>query len=241
MDDMSTGIPTAGESGPRSSSRPWPFWARFVQLIVGLVLFGLSAALLVRGDLGLDPWDVFHQGLARATNMAIGTWIIIVGGAVLLLWIPLRMRPGIGTVCNVILIGLSLNLILDVMPVPHTLPVRWACLLGGIVLCGIATGLYIGASMGPGPRDGLMVGIANRGHSIRVVRTAIELAVLVTGFLLGGTVGIGTVLFAVGIGPIAHLTIPAFARTPAARRPRVRRGRALSVVPAQGEPECASG
>ncbi len=173
--------------------RTWPAWARFVQLIAGLVLYGTSQALLVRARLGLDPWDVFHQGLHRQTNLAIGTWTIIVGAAVLLLWIPLRQRPGLGTLCNVVLIGLA-----------------------GIVLCGVATGAYIGADMGPGPRDGLMVGLAARGHSLRIVRTAIELTVLVTGFLLGGTVGVGTVLFAVTIGPIAHVTIPALSRR---RRP----------------------
>jgi uncharacterized membrane protein YczE len=194
----------------------WPAWARFGQLIAGLVLYGTSQALLVRARLGLDPWDVFHQGLHRQTNLAIGTWTIIVGAAVLLLWIPLRQRPGVGTVCNVVLIGLSLNAILGVLPTPHAMAVRWVFLLSGIVLCGVATGAYIGADMGPGPRDGLMVGLAARGRSLRVVRTAIELTVLLTGFLLGGTVGIGTVLFAVTIGPIAHVTIPALSRR---RRP----------------------
>jgi uncharacterized membrane protein YczE len=181
-----------------------------VQLLIGLVAFGTSAAFLVRADLGLDPWDVLHQGLTRQTNLSIGTWTILVGAAVLLLWLPLRLRPGVGTVCNVVIIGLSLDAALRILPVPQDLAPRWGYLLGGIVLCGVATGTYIGAGFGPGPRDGLMVGLANRGHSIRVVRTAIELSVLVTGFSLGGTVGIGTVLFAVSIGPIAHVTIPAF-------------------------------
>jgi uncharacterized membrane protein YczE len=192
----------------------WPRWARFLQLMVGLVLYGTSQALLVRSDLGLDPWDVFHQGLARRTGLTIGTWVIVTGVAVLLLWIPLRQRPGIGTLCNALFLGLFLDGALALMPSPHELAVRWAFLIGGIVLCGIATGMYIGAALGPGPRDGLMVGLANRGHSLRVVRTVIELTVLVVGFLLGGTVGIGTALFAVGIGPIAHVTIPAFARGP---------------------------
>ena len=197
-----------------ATARPWPLWARLVQLFVGLVLYGISAALLVRGDLGLDPWDVFHQGLSRHTGLAIGTWIIIVGVAVLLLWIPLRLRPGVGTVSNAILIGLTMNWVLDVFPLVHNLALRWACLLGGIVLCGIATGAYIGAALGPGPRDGLMVGIAARGHSLRVVRTLLEVAVLIIGWFLGGTVGIGTVLFAILIGPIAHVTIPAFSHGP---------------------------
>ena len=211
----------------------WPLWARFIQLLGGLVLFGISEALLVRSDLGLDPWDVFHQGLARQTDLAIGTWSIIVGAVVLLLWIPLRQMPGIGTVCNVVVIGVSLNWVLEILPEPHSMPMRWLCLLSGILLCGVATGGYIGAALGPGPRDGLMVGLANRGHSIRVVRTAIELGVLVTGFLLGGTVGIGTVLFAVSIGPIAHITIPAFSHDQASK-PRCGQGRGLKRPP-EGE------
>lgn len=207
------------EEPARTSAATWPLWARFVQLLIGLVAFGTSEALLVRADLGLDPWDVFHQGLSRQTELSIGTWSILVGAVVLLLWVPLRLRPGIGTLCNVVIIGLSLDAVLRIVPVPQVLSVRWAYLVGGIVLCGVATGAYIGAALGPGPRDGLMVGLANRGHSIRVVRTVIELTVLVTGFLLGGTVGIGTVLFAVSIGPIAHVTIPALSHGRLVERP----------------------
>lgn len=201
---------TTDEGPAGATSAAWPLWARVVQLLIGLVAFGTSAAFLVRADLGLDPWDVLHQGLARQTNLSIGTWTILVGVVVLLLWFPLRLRPGVGTLCNVVIIGLSLDAALRILPAPQDLAPRWGYLLGGILLCGVATGTYIGAAFGPGPRDGLMVGLANRGHSIRVVRTAIELSVLATGFLLGGTVGIGTVLFAVSIGPIAHVTIPAF-------------------------------
>jgi uncharacterized membrane protein YczE len=197
-------------SDPTAARRPWPLWARVVQLLVGLAVFGGSDALLVRARLGLGPWDVLHQGLARHTPFAIGTWSIVVGAIVLLLWIPLRQRPGVGTICNIVLIGLSLNWILEVLPAPHSLILRWAYLLGGVAICGVATGVYIGAGLGTGPRDGLMIGLANRGHSIRVVRTAIELSVLVAGFLLGGTVGVGTLVFATAIGPIAHVTIPAF-------------------------------
>lgn len=221
-------------SQPVPAKASWPFWARLIQLFVGLVLYGVSAALLVRGDLGLDPWDVFHQGLSRHTNLAIGTWIIIVGAAVLLLWIPLRMRPGIGTISNAILIGLTMNWVLDVFPLVNNLALRWACLLGGIVLCGVATGAYIGAAMGPGPRDGLMVGIAARGHSLRAVRTILELTVLVIGWLMGGTVGIGTVLFAILIGPIAHVTIPALSRGTRAPPKPARQQRALAVDLAAG-------
>jgi uncharacterized membrane protein YczE len=181
---------------------------RLVQLYGGLVLYGVSNAMLVLAGLGLDPWDVFHQGLARQTGISIGTWVIIVGAMVLLLWIPLRQRPGLGTISNVVVIGLALDATLAVAPEPQHQAARWACLLGGIALNGFATGCYIGARFGPGPRDGLMTGLAARGHSIRAVRTAIELAVLATGFLLGGTVGIGTLLYAVSIGPLAHVLIP---------------------------------
>jgi uncharacterized membrane protein YczE len=190
-----------------------------VQLLGGLLLYGTSAALQVRSDLGLGPWDVLHQGLARHTNLAIGTWSILVGAAVLLLWIPLRQRPGIGTLCNVVLIGLSLDAVLGILPLASGLVQRWIYLGGGVALCGVATGAYIGAGLGPGPRDGLMVGLAKRGHSLRVVRTSIELTVLIAGAVLGGTVGIGTVLYAVSIGPLAHLTIPAFSRDPSPGRP----------------------
>jgi uncharacterized membrane protein YczE len=212
------------EPRPVPVRKPWPFWPRFVQLQIGLLLYGVSAAMLVRSRLGLDPWDVFHQGLARQTGLSIGTWVILVGFAVLLLWIPLRQRPGIGTVSNVFLIGVWLDLTLHVLPDVHVMAARVALMVGGIVLCGLATGLYIGAAMGPGPRDGLMVGIANRGHSIRVVRTSIEVLVLIVGWLLGGTVGVGTVLYALTIGLIAHVTIPAFSRGPVLRERLTRRG-----------------
>jgi uncharacterized membrane protein YczE len=186
--------------------------ARLIQLIGGLLLFGGSLALLVRSRLGLDPWDVFHQGLAIRSGIPIGTVTILVGAVVLLLWIPLGQRPGLGTVANVILVGLALDGTLAFLPAPTDLGARWAFLVAGIVLNGIATGAYIGAALGPGPRDGLMVGLANRGHSLRIVRTAIELTVLVAGWLLGGTVGIGTVLFAITIGPIVHVTLPVLTR-----------------------------
>jgi uncharacterized membrane protein YczE len=184
---------------------------RLAQLYGGLVLYGVSSSLLVLAGLGLDPWDVFHQGLSRTFGLAIGTWAIIVGLVVLLLWIPLRQRPGIGTVSNVVLVGLTMNVVLGHVHPPHALGVRIACLLVGILLNGVATGAYIGAGFGPGPRDGLMTGFAARGHSIRVVRTSIELTVLAIGWLLGGTVGVGTVLYALAIGPLAHVFVPLFA------------------------------
>jgi uncharacterized membrane protein YczE len=185
---------------------------RLLQLYGGLVLYGISSSLLVLAGLGLDPWDVFHQGLSRTFGLAIGTWAIIVGALVLLLWIPLRQRPGIGTASNVVLIGLTMNLVLGHVHAPHAMAARVACLLVGVFLNGVATGAYIGAGLGPGPRDGLMTGLAARGHSIRVVRTGLELTVLVTGWLLGGTVGVGTVVYALSIGPLAHVFIPLFAR-----------------------------
>lgn len=184
---------------------------RLLQLAMGLALYGFSDGLLVLAGLGLDPWDVFHQGLARHTSLPIGTWVIIVSGAVMLLWIPLRQWPGLGTLCNAVVIGLVINLTIFVLPAPSALPVRAVMLVLAVGLNGLATGAYIGAGLGPGPRDGLMVGIARRGHSVRVVRTSIELTVLVAGFLLGGTVGIGTVLYAVSIGPPAHFFIPLLA------------------------------
>src|SRR5215467_3969930 len=184
---------------------------RLVQLYTGLLLYGVSSSLLVLAGLGLDPWDVFHQGRSRTFGLAIGTWAIIVGVAVLLLWIPLRQRPGIGTVSNVILVGLTMNVVLGHVHAPHAMAARVACLVCGVFFNGVATGMYIGAGFGPGPRDGLMTGLAARGHSIRVVRTAIELTVLGAGWLLGGTVGIGTVVYAVTIGPLAHYLMPLLA------------------------------
>jgi uncharacterized membrane protein YczE len=147
----------------------------------------------------------------RCCGIPTGTWAIIVGAAVLLLWIPLRQRPGLGTLCNVVLIGVVIDVALATVTPPHSLPVRAVVMLSAVVLNGAATGLYIGAGFGPGPRDGLMTGFAARGHSLRVVRTGIEVTVLVIGWLLGGTVGVGTVVYAVCIGPLAHVFVPLFA------------------------------
>jgi uncharacterized membrane protein YczE len=184
---------------------------RFAQLAAGLVLYGVSASMLVLAALGLDPWDVLHQGLSRQLGLGIGTWAIIASVFVLALWWPLRQRAGVGTVANAVVVGLVMNLVLGAFDTPGALGARVALLVGGVVLNGIATGMYIGAGMGPGPRDGLTTGLADRGHSIRVVRTAIEVTVLIAGFALGGTVGIGTLLYALAIGPISHITIPAMA------------------------------
>jgi uncharacterized membrane protein YczE len=167
--------------------------------------------MLVLAGLGLDPWDVLHQGLSRTLGLGIGTWAIIVSFVVFVGWLGLRQRLGVGTLVNAVVVGLVIDLTVSTFHAPHALWARAALLAGGVAGNGIATGLYIGAGLGPGARDGLTTGIASRGHSIRVVRTTIEAAVLATGFLLGGTVGIGTLLYAVAIGPITHQTIPALA------------------------------
>lgn len=189
-------------------------WGRRLgQLYLGLVLYGVSAAMQVQAGLGLGPWDVLHQGIAFRLDRAIGTISIAVGALVLLLWIPLRQRLGLGTVSNVLVVGLAVNATLAVLPAQHGTAVRVALLAGAVLLCGVATGMYICAGFGPGPRDGLMTGIARRaGISIRLSRTIVELTVLLTGWLLGGTVGVGTVLFAVTIGPLSQLFLRLFAR-----------------------------
>jgi len=184
---------------------------RLVQLYAGLVLYGTSMATQIRAALGLDPWDVFHQGLARHTGLAFGTITMIVGAAVLLLWIPLRQRPGLGTISNVFVIGLSVDAALALIPAPHGLLTRFVVLAAAIVLNGVAGGLYIGARFGPGPRDGLMTGFSRRsGYSVRLVRTCIEVTVLGAGLLLGGSVGIGTIAYALAIGPLVQLFLPLF-------------------------------
>lgn len=212
-----------------SLSVPDRLGRRLIQLYTGLALYGASSALLVESGLGLEPWNVLHQGLAELTGLTIGVVSIFVGAAVLLLWIPLRQRPGLGTVSNVFVVGIAMDGTLALVPDAHALASRVALLVAGIVLNGVATGLYIAASFGPGPRDGLMTGLHRRtGRSIRLVRTAIELAVVATGFALGGTVGIGTVLYAVAIGPLAQLFLRVFA-VPAASDG--------STVVAAGQPE----
>jgi uncharacterized membrane protein YczE len=179
-----------------------------VQLYVGLACYGISAAMMVRARLGLDPWDVLHQGIAHRTGHAIGTVSVVVGVFVLLLWLPLPQRPGLGTVSNVLVVGLAMNQALRVLPAQHDFTAQLAMLVGAIVLCGLATGMYISAGLGPGPRDGLMTGYALRtGLSIRLTRTVLELTVLGVGWLLGGSVGLGTVLFAVWIGPLSQLSL----------------------------------
>jgi uncharacterized membrane protein YczE len=185
---------------------------RVVQLYVGLVLYGASAAWMVRAGLGLGPWDVLHQGVAELSGISIGVVSVIVGAVVLLLWVPLRQRPGLGTVSNVFVVGLSMDAALWITPAPEALLVRIPLLAGAVLLNGVATGLYISARFGAGPRDGLMTGLHDvTGRSVRLVRTLIEVAVLATGWLLGGSVGVGTVVYALAIGPLAQVFLRLFA------------------------------
>ncbi|WP_282702555.1 hypothetical protein [Streptomyces sp. CC219B] len=185
---------------------------RLIQLYAGLALYGASSAILVEAGLGLEPWNVLHQGLAELTGLTIGVVSIVVGAAVLLLWIPLRQRPGLGTVSNVFVVGIAMDATLAALPAAHSLAVRIPLMLAGVLLNGVATGLYIAARLGPGPRDGLMTGLHQRtGRSIRLMRTAVEITVVATGFVLGGTIGVGTLLYAVAIGPLAQLFLRVFA------------------------------
>jgi len=182
---------------------------RIAQLLAGLVLYGASLAMLVRAHLGLDPWDVLHYGAAAHLPLTFGTVVILAGALVLLLWVPLRQAPGLGTVLNVLVVGLATDATLAVLDRPESLAGRGGLLVGGVVLNGLAGALYIGAQLGPGPRDGLMTGLVRRtGWSVRVVRSALELTVLGAGFALGGIVGVGTVLYALAIGPLLQLFLP---------------------------------
>ncbi|MEW9531122.1 YitT family protein [Microbispora sp. NPDC049125] len=186
---------------PRSGSLP----LRLVRLYIGLAGYGAGIALLVRSNLGLDPWEVFHQGLSIQTGWSMGMCINLVGALVLLLWIPLRQRPGLGTISNVLLVGTCADAVMWLVPAPSQWPVQWAFLIGGIVTIAASSGLYINAGFGPGPRDGLMTGLHRLGLSIRLARTIVELTVLAAGWLLGGTAGIGTIVFALTIGPLTQI------------------------------------
>jgi uncharacterized membrane protein YczE len=189
-----------------------PLWRRLVQVLIGLVLYGFSAALMIRAMIGLDPWDTLHQGLSVMTAVPFGIVVIIVGAGVLLLWIPLRQKLGIGTVLNLIIIGLAIDFFLMVLPAASGLKVGLVLFVIGVALNGLAIALYVGAGLGAGPRDGLMTGLVKRtGRPVWLVRTAIEITVLVGGWMLGGTIGIGTVIYALGIGPVAHVLMPYFA------------------------------
>jgi uncharacterized membrane protein YczE len=195
-------------SGPRRpASRRLP--RRLIQLYAGLVLFGLSMGLLVRARLGVIPWDVLHQGLSRQVGVSMGTAVIGVSLLLLLAWIPLRERPGLGTISNALVIGLTLDATLVVLPPVDAIPVRVLLMLTGVLLNAVATASYIGVHLGPGPRDGLMTGLVRRtGRSVRLVRTSIEATVVLVGWLLGGTVGLGTVVYALAIGPLVQFLLP---------------------------------
>lgn len=213
---MPPSSPTTGRRGPLSWLSPIPTdrrTRRFVQLIGGLLLYGVTMGLMVRAVLGLDPWDVFHQGLTRLVtrwiDLSYGTVITAVSVVVLLAWIPLRQRPGVGTVLNAAMIGWTTDATLSVVPATDNLAVRIGLLVVAVLGNALAGALYIGAGLGPGPRDGLMTGLVARGvGSVRVVRTCLELGVLVVGALFGGKLGVGTVVYALGIGPLLHLLLP---------------------------------
>jgi uncharacterized membrane protein YczE len=181
---------------------------RIARCIAGLALFGVGISLLIDANLGAAPWDVFHTGVSELTGWPVGTIIIVTGIVILALWIPLKESPGLGTVLNAFEIGLVVGVALPIIPEPEALIPRIAMMLGGVVIIAIGSGLYIGAGLGPGPRDGLMTGLVVRtGLSVRLVRTSIEATVLTVGWLLGGTVGVGTVLYAFGIGPLVQLFV----------------------------------
>ena len=183
---------------------------RLPPLIVGLFVLGFAISVSVRAELGVSPWDVFHQGLAEVTGLSFGLVVVLVGLVVLLAWIPLRQRPGVGTVLNTLSVGFIANLGLYLIPEQHLLVVRVPMLLASIVMFGVGGGLYIGSGLGPGPRDGLMTAIAGRGHRIWVVRTGLECSALLAGYLLGGNVGVGTLLLAFTIGPVTHAGLRRF-------------------------------
>jgi uncharacterized membrane protein YczE len=179
-------------------------------LFGGLIGYGASCGMILQADLGVDPWDVLHQGLARTFKGQVGTWTIVVSLVVLLLWFPLRQRFGVGTFINSVVVGLCINATVWMLPAQHRLPLQTLVLVTGVVVNGLATGLYIGAGFGPGPRDGLTTAFAARGYQIRLIRTVIEVTVLAVGWSIGGSVGVGTVLYAVLIGPLTHRTLPFF-------------------------------
>ncbi|MFZ9930899.1 MAG: YczE/YyaS/YitT family protein [Ilumatobacteraceae bacterium] len=194
------------------------FLERLARCLFGLACFGTGITLFLQSHLGLPPWDVFHKGVAEKTDISIGTVIIGTGVLLLLLWIPLRQRPGLGTVLNALEIGLVVNLTKGIIGEPEALLARSIMLVGGLLIVAFGSAMYIGAGLGPGPRDGLMMGLAERGVSVRMARTVIEVVVVVVGVSLGGTIGVGTILFAVGIGPLVQLLLPRFDIRPVGER-----------------------
>jgi uncharacterized membrane protein YczE len=198
---------------PASRWSPTVVLPRLPGLLLGLVLFGIGIAMMAQAGMGLGPWEVFHQGIARMTGLQLGTVSILLGIPILLAWYPLGERPGVGTVVNIVLVGTSTNVALGVIPAVAGQPQQLLLMLAGVVTIAIGSGLYLAADLGPGPRDGLMTGLHFRfGWSIRRSRTAVEVSVLILGFLLGGTVGLGTVVFALGIGPMVQVALRVFDR-----------------------------
>jgi uncharacterized membrane protein YczE len=211
--------------GPLAQLRAGRLARRLPQLYVGLFLYGVSLALMVRGALGLAPWDVLHSGFIRHVPMSLGQAVVLFSFVVLVLWIPLREMPGLGTISNAIVVGLSADVTLAVLDRPDAMLARTGLMVGGVVLCGLASALYIGAQLGRGPRDGLMTGLARRtGGSLRLIRTGLEVTVVAVGLLLGGALGVGTVLYALAIGPLTQLMLPGW--TVPVSPPPVRRGTA---------------
>ena len=203
--DIRPAPPVLLNLGPLAQLRAGRLPERLLRLLLGLWLYGLAIALMIRGAVGASPWDVFHLGLARHLPLSLGTVMVLVALGVLLAWIPLRQMPGLGTLANTLLLGPFADLNLAWLESPQGLPLRLAFMLAGVLACAFATALYVGAQLGPGPRDGLMTGLARRnGWSIRAVRTAIEVTVLAVGVLLGGLPGVGTVVFALGVGPLTQ-------------------------------------
>jgi uncharacterized membrane protein YczE len=201
--------PGLTDLGPVAQLRAGRLGRRLPQLYVGLVLYGVSLAMMVRGDLGLAPWDVLHSGLIRHVPITLGQAVVVVSFVVLLLWIPLREMPGLGTISNAIVIGFAADATLAVLAAPDAMWLRATLMLGGVLLNGLATALYIGSQFGRGPRDGLMTGLHRRtGRSLRLVRTGLEVTVVLLGLLLGGVAGLGTVVYALAIGPLAQLMLP---------------------------------
>ena len=221
MSTLAPARPVLTDLGPLAQLRAGRLGRRLPQLYLGLVLYGVSLALMVRADLGLAPWDVLHSGIAGLIPLSIGQVIVVLSFVVLLLWIPLREVPGLGTISNAVVIGFALDATLALLDAPGALWLRTALLVGGVLLNGLATALYIGSQFGRGPRDGLMTGLHRRtGKSLRLVRTGLEVTVVLLGLLLGGVAGVGTVLYALAIGPLAQAFLPLFAvRGPAAEAP----------------------
>ena len=209
MSTIASARPGLTDLGPVAQLRAGRLGRRLTQLYVGLVLYGVSLAMMVRADLGLAPWDVLHSGLAGLVPLTMGQVIVVLSFVVLLLWIPLREVPGLGTISNAVVIGLALDATLALLDAPGPLWARTALLVGGVLLNGLATALYIGSQFGRGPRDGLMTGLHRRtGRSLRLVRTGLEVTVVLLGLLLGGVAGLGTLLYALGIGPLTQALLP---------------------------------